>query len=184
VPVAKPTTALLAPVAALIKDLSEVHLRCGDLRLELMPDAWTQTSSLVIETPYPNVASLVDRFTADKSITIDAQSLIAAIDRVLVLVKSERYPLTTLTIEDGSLGLVTDIPDVGKIADVIPVAGDESKFTMLFDPAMLRSAVEASGAQIVHLDYGQQLHPVRLRDDDGYVVLMMPRRNINEGDEQ
>lgn len=179
VPVDRPVTAPLTDVTSLIKNTSEVAMRAGTDRIELMPDAWTQTTCILFAGDYPNVRNLLNRVASTGEVLIHAEALTAALDKMLVLVKSERYPTTTIKIGDGSVYLEMEVPDVGKIADEIEAVGGQNTgepFVITFSPDSLKQALFASGREKVTIKYGPtNLSPIVVEDDNQFMALMMPR---------
>lgn len=179
VPVDRPVTAPLTDIAALIKNTSEVAMRASARHIELMPDGWTQTTCILFDdTPYPNVRNLLNKVASTGQVEIGNELLTAALDKMLVLVKSERTPVTTIKIGDGSLSLEMEVPDVGKILDEIDVVGGEQNdpFVISFSPEALKNALMASGRERVTIKYGPtHLSPILLEDDNDFLALMMPR---------
>lgn len=178
VPVDRPVTAPLSDVAALIKNTSEVAMRAGSQTIELMPDAWTQTTCVLFGADYPKVKNLL-RDNQSGQILVISDVLVQALDKMLVLVKAERYPTTTIKIGDGSMYLEMEVPEVGKIADEIEVVGGEQtgQFIITFSPDCLKQALGASGREKVTIKYGPtNLSPMVVEDDNQFFALMMPRQ--------
>ena len=178
VPVDRPVTAPLSEITSLIKNTSEVAMRAGTHHIELMPDAWTQTTCVLFAEEYPKVRNLLKNNQSGE-IGVVSETLTAALDKMLVLVKAERYPTTTIKIGDGSLYLEMEVPDVGKIADEIEIVGGEKTdpFVITFSPDSLKQALAASGREKVTIKYGPtSLSPMLLTDDNQFLSLMMPRQ--------
>lgn len=179
VPVDRPVTAPLSEIAGLIKNTSEVAMRASHDKIELMPDAWTQTTCVQFAGAYPDIQKvLLEKYKQTGEILVQSEILIAALDKMLVLVKSERYPTTTIKIGDGSMYLEMEVPDVGKIADEIEVIGGETtgQFIITFSPDALKQALAASNREKATIKYGPtNLSPILLVDDNQFTALMMPR---------
>jgi DNA polymerase III sliding clamp (beta) subunit (PCNA family) len=178
VPVDRSVTAPLTDIASLIKNTSEVSMRAGRDRIELMPDSWTQTTCILFAEEYPNVRNLLNKVHSTGEVLVAAEALVAALDKMLVLVKSERMPVTTIKIGDGTLSLEMEVPDVGKILDELEVVGGETgeTFVISFSPDALKNALMASGREKVTIKYGPtHLSPIVVEDDNEFMALMMPR---------
>lgn len=178
VPIDRSVTAPLTDIASLIKNTSEVAMRAGKDRIELMSDSWTQTTCILFADDYPNVRNLLTKFTSTGEVSVATEELVAALDKMLVLVKSERLPVTTIKIGDGTLSLEMEVPDVGKILDEIEVVGGEPNdpFVISFSPEALKNSLMASGREKVTLKYGPtHLSPITVEDDNDFFALMMPR---------
>lgn len=178
VPIDRSVTAPLSDIASLIKNTSEVAMRAGADRIELMPDSWTQTTCVLYADEYPDIKNMMSKYTQTGEILVINEELSAALDKMLVLVKAERYPTTTIKIGDGSMYLEMEVPDVGKIADEIEVVGGETgdPFVITFSPDTLKQALMASGREKVTLKYGpNNMKPMVVSDDNEFLALMMPR---------
>lgn len=179
VPLPSPVTAPLSELSALIKNTSEVALAATDTHLVLMPDAFTQMSSVLYAAEYPKVAAVIARNDYTHSLTVSVESIIAALDRMMILVKVERYPVTTIEIGDGVMRLEMEVPEVGKIDDEIEIVGGSpgEPFRVSFTPHNLIDAMKASGRPAVSFDYGPTpLSQMRVRDDNEFVAVIMPRK--------
>jgi DNA polymerase III sliding clamp (beta) subunit (PCNA family) len=179
IPLDEPVTAPLSEVASLIKNTSEVTMRATKSHVELMPDSWTQTTCILYRDPYPDIKNMMSKYHQTGEILVVGEELTSALDKMLVLVKSERMPTTTIRIGDGSMYLEMEVPDVGKIADEIEVVGGEptDPFVVSFSPNSLKMALGASGREKVTIKYGpNSLSPIVVCDDNQFFALMMPIR--------
>lgn len=179
VPVENPVTAPLAELSALIKNTSEVAVAAVDNKLLLMPDQYTQMSSVIYTDAYPTITPLFEREPYTNSLTVLTERLQAALDRMLILVKSERYPVTTIEIDDGVMRLEMEVPEVGKIDDEVEIDGGSSgePFRVSFTPTSILGALNASGRPKITWDYGPNpLSQMRLRDDNEFAAVIMPRK--------
>lgn len=179
VPVQEPVTAPLAELSALIKNTSHVNVRAIDGKILLMPDPYTQMSSLLYADPYPKIDALFSREQYTNTVVVESSKLQSALDRMLILVKSERMPVTTIEIGDGVMRLEMEVPEVGKIDDEVEAEGGSpgDPFVLSFTPTCLTDALNASGRPKVSIDYGPTaLSQMRLRDDNDFVAVIMPRK--------
>lgn len=180
VPITAPVTAPLYDIAALIKNTGDVSLRAGTNVVEIMPDSWTQTTCTLIAQEYPNIAGLMKNRQTGK-VYVGTEELASVLDQMLVLVKEERYPATTIEIGEGMMKVSMDVPDVGKVLNEIEVTGGtaagEDPFTISFSPQILKNALAASGRPDISILYGPTpLDPMKIEDDNGFVALAMPIR--------
>lgn len=176
VPVQQPITAPLSEVASMMRNTNEVSLSATPTRLLMMPDPYTQTSTVLLAEEFPSMEMHMkyDRYTS--SFEVDAGPLADALDRMLVLVKAERIPVTKLAIAPGALKLEMDALEVGKMADEVEIVGGNQAMEMLFTPQYLRDALQASGDTKVTIEYGPgPLDRVRLTDRNGFTCIIMPR---------
>lgn len=173
-----PITAPLSELSALIKNTSEVNIRATDTKLYLMPDPYTQMSSVLYADKYPSINAIFDREQYTHTLSVNVEALKAALDRMLILVKSERFPVTTIEIAEGVMRLVMEVVEVGRIADEVEIeGGSETPFQVSFTPGNLIGALDASGRPRVIIDYGPTpMSQIRLRDDSDFVAVIMPRK--------
>ena len=179
VPLTEPVTAPLSELSSLIKNTSDVALAATDTHLMLMPDEFTQMSSVLYAAEYPKVETVMNREQYTHTLTVAVEHIIAALERMLILVKVERYPVTTIEIGDGVMRLEMEVPEVGKIDDEIEISGGttgDTAFRVAFTPDNLIDAMKASGRPRITFDYGPTpLSQMRIRDDSDYVAIIMPR---------
>lgn len=180
VPLAAPITAPLAELSALIKNTSEVALRATDTHLMLMPDPHTQMSSVLYADGYPNIRAIVERDQYTLHFDVDVAALTSALERMLILVKVERYPTTTIEVDDGVMRLEMEVDQVGKIDDEVEIVGGvpagTDPFRITFTPTAVLSALQASGRPKVTFSLGPTpLSQVRIKDDNDFVAITMPR---------
>lgn len=171
-------TAPLTDIAALLKNTSEVHMRASKNHLELMTDAYTQTTSILYRQEYPPVKRLLSQFKFPHTFMVGVGPLKAALELMLVLVKAERFPKTTLHIGKNKMKLEMEVPQVGKIADEIEIeGGSDELYVTTFSPESLLAAINASGYSKVSMDYGPdpKNSPLRVHDLDGYEAYLAPR---------
>lgn len=179
-----PATVPLASLATLLKGASDVQLRVADKSLQIALDAETQATSRLIEGEYPNV----DRVLRDDfmgSVQVNKESFLEALNRMLVLVRTERMPAMQVTFDGtGLLKMLTfdmEVDQVGRMQDSVDVSGDwEDKFSLKIQPQMLVNAVEHSRATTVTIAFGNadpdkaKKVPVQVKDDQGYNCHIMP----------
>lgn len=175
VPVSEPITAPLWELAAVIRNTQEVAIGADENRVLLMPDDYTQATSVLLKGDYANFEPLlVDK--TEHELTVPCEALSTVLDRTLVLAKEERETSTNITFGDGCV-TVDMQSEIGKVVDELEIEGGHTgePLKMRFDAEMLRKAIDASGRPRLKIRYGPHaLAPVRITDDDGFFVLMMP----------
>lgn len=176
VPVDDPVTAPLRALAGVLRNVEDVKLRVTDRRLEMMPDDDTQLTARVYQEPYPTVRSRmpVDKITNE--LTFDREACLEALQRMVVLVKGERYPYVRLTIKSKSIGLYMNLDEVGEMDDVIDVVGGPAEELVIeFDPNNLMSVLTASAQGRMTLGTcGDAKLPGHFTDDTGLDVWLAP----------
>lgn len=179
-----PATVPLQSLATILKSATDVKLRVADRALHIALDAESQATSRLIEGEYPNV----DRVLRDDflgTITVNKESFLDALNRMLVLVRTERMPAMQVTFDaTGLISMLTfdmEVDQVGRMQDSVDVSGPwEDKFSLKIQPQMLVNAVEHSRATTVNISFGNadpdkaKKVPLRVTDDDGYNCHIMP----------
>lgn len=175
VPVEEPITASLAQLSDVLKNAEEVSLRAEDARLLVSPDRDTETTTTIYKAPYPNVRGLMRTDFSDV-VTIGRAALDTAINRMMVLVKGDRYPTIKLGFSNGSIGIVAEDPEVGRMQDEIEcVGGPANTLVVSFTPQALMGAVNGSGADRIELGIGPtNMKAVGVTAGD-YKAVVMPK---------
>lgn len=179
-----PATVPLSSLATLLKSATDVRLRVAEKSLQIGLDAETQATARLIEGQYPNIDNVMrDDFMG--SVFVHKQSFLDALNRMLVLIRTERMPSMQVTFDGtGLVKMVTfdmEVEQVGRMQDSIDVSGDwEDQFSIIIKPQMLVDAVEHSRADHVTIAFGNEdpararKVPVRVTDDRGYNCHIMP----------
>lgn len=169
---------ILAPIMKMNTDAS---LRAQERRLLMKPNDATEITSVIYDAEYPPL----DRVTGtvyDAAVTVDKEVLRNAIMRMLILVKSERYPSMTLTIERGKIKIYMNVPDVGDMEDEIEVAGggDHDAHTILYTPMNFVDGLTNAPGPLVNYEYATDnaLLPTKFSVQD-YECWIVPRRNMD-----
>lgn len=181
VPVDDPITVPLRTVAPLFKNVGAMGMRAADGRLQLMPDQDTQITSLILEQEYPNVGG-IKRTTFGGSFNVAQEALIEAVNAMLVLCKSERYPALDVLVHADHLELLMDVPEVGKMEDAVPCSnGPTDPWDFRITPQRLMDAVSHSRKPVVTVNYGpDNKMPLNVKDDDSYDCWVMPLRRVEK----
>ncbi len=180
VPIETPITAPLTVLASVMKNTEEVKLRADARRLYLMTDQDTQCTSVLYMQPYPNVDGLVHLMdTADKTCRINGEAFRTIVNRMLVLCKTERYPLVSLRFKRDSVMIKMDVPDLGRVDDELEISYDsDEQFDIHFTPGPLMTAMDVCAAKQAVWNFGPtNLKPLAISDGTGYRTIMMPRRD-------
>lgn len=176
VPLESPVTAPLTAVSGLLRTAVDVTLRATDKRLEIMPDPHTQLTSLLYADPYPDTSKILTREIFTGQVTVPTEPLLAALNRMMVLVRGERLPRLRLKF-NGDLNLDMDVEEVGRMIDKIETSSSEGpEFEIEVTPSSILDALTASGRSVMKIDYGPTpASPLRFKDDNGLLALIMPR---------
>jgi DNA polymerase III sliding clamp (beta) subunit (PCNA family) len=179
VPVTEPITVPLEVIGPILRNLSDAQIEATEHRLHLMPDSHTQITSGIFSVAYPNVKALMDRPLPD-TLTVDRDLLVAAMQRMLVLCKGERYPLTRLTVGDGQIEVHMNVVEVGEMDDTLSVTegASHAKFAINFTPQnLVDGLLNASVAKVtIAYDHANEHLPFHIADGNGYDSWIVPRR--------
>ena len=170
VPVAEPITSPLRALTALLRDYTDVNLRATEDRLEIMPDAATQLTALVFQQPYPNLSAAMESISEkiDATVSIDREQLLKTIDRMMVLVKGERYPELYLAFENDHIDMHMDVEQIGDVDEVLAITGDQVSRKVVVNPQNLRAVASYGGdtLQVGLTDDAKK--PMHFTDDAGF----------------
>lgn len=174
-PVARPITAPLQVVQSVVKDYPEIRVRVG-ARLELSPDPDVQLELGLYEGAYPAIEGFLEA-VLPYSFAIAKGPVLEAIDRLLVIVEGERYPVLKVEFEaEGLLRLTMDDPDRGRLIEEIAVPAVDA-FTFFVTPLSLRWLLSSTRQPEVWFHHSADpFGQYRITDDLGFVAAAMPRR--------
>lgn len=180
VPVDSPITVSLDRVAGLLKSATDVRLRADETRLWLHLDAETQASSTLITLPYPNVLGIMrDTFTG--SATFSKTEFIETLQRLLVLIQSDKSPTLTVTMNGPLSRMVLDVAlDAERMQDVIDIKTDfAGEWTFKLTPTYIANAVGGCRADQVTMFFGDPTNDpkktIAVEDGAGYHCTIMPK---------
>lgn len=175
VPVDSAITVPLSVVGPLLRNVGPVQMRVLESRLELMIDADTQITCNIFAQPYPDVKKIT-RSDFAGTFKVGKDSIIEAINRMLVLVRGERYPKLRVQVDSGELNLSMEVSEVGRMDDTIPIEGG-SPFVIWITPQRLIQALDGARQAEVTVSYGpKDTIPLNIKDDAGYSAWVMPHQ--------
>jgi DNA polymerase III sliding clamp (beta) subunit (PCNA family) len=184
VEIAGPTTVPLASLATILKNATDVKIRSVEKALQIGLDAETQATTRLIEGSYPQVDKVM-REDFVGSVTVGKQAFLDALNRMLVLVRTDRMPAIELLFDGtGIVKMLTfdmEVDQVGRMQDTIDVSGDwDGECALHVKPQMLVDAVSHSRDDTVVIAFGHEDQfkskklPIRVADSRGYVCYVMP----------
>lgn len=179
VPVDEPIVVPLFTLSGAMKNTAEVQMRAAERRLYLMTDEDTQLSTVIFEGDYPDLTRHWEMVGAyEHHATIHVQGLVEVLQRMMVLCKSDRYPLVKLTIHRNVLRVEMDVPDQGAIDDELDIMGGahDEPFVIWFTPTILTAALAVTKVPQVSLGYATSIRPIVINDGSGYECIAMPRQ--------
>lgn len=180
VPAESPFSAPLTTLATVLRNVDDVKLRVTDSRIEIMTDVDTQLTASLYAEPYPDARQAISRIVLDHELVFSREQLMDALQRMLVLVKGERYPRIDLTFHADRLDLKMILPEVGEMEDVVDVTGGpDEPFEILFSPTNLLGVVTNAMRETLHLHFAPDAHkPVKFTDESGFVAWLMPMERV------
>jgi DNA polymerase III sliding clamp (beta) subunit (PCNA family) len=187
VPVDEPITVPLSVLTDVAKNAADARLAVVDNgsgpSLHVMPTDHAQVTATIYDIPYPDVQGRFDLFKThhDQSFKVNRELLMKAINRMLVLVKSERYPRMKLTIGQKRLHILINVEDVGEMEDEVSVleGADHPDCVITFTPNYFLDGMSHAGTQDVTMHYvanDKNEVPVLFDDGKGYNSWIVPRR--------
>jgi DNA polymerase III sliding clamp (beta) subunit (PCNA family) len=192
VPIEKPVTVPLWTIAQLLKQASDVNLRATIRNLELMLDAETQATALLInaDQPYPAYQRLMR--TPEEcfgTMIVNKTEFKEALSRQMSLVSTEKQPRLQMEWSgDGMFKEVildVNVPQVGRFRESVMALEREendafdSKFRQIYKPNAVVQAVEMARGDLLFMSFGgtdaaSDKKPLRLSDVSGYECYIMP----------
>lgn len=185
VPVSTPITVPLDVIAPIMRNLTDAKVRATDKHFEIMPDSHTQITATIFGVTYPDLGPFTAAVPA-RTMKLDRDLLVDAIQRMLVLAKGERYPVSRLTVGNGAIEVHMTVPDVGEMEDTVSVAegADHDPYTIYFTPQNLVEGLNhaANPKVTVGYDPANPRSPFRVDDEAGYKSWIVPRRMTSTGE--
>lgn len=171
-----PFSVPLGSLVNVMRNADDVKLRVTDRRLEIMPDPDIQLTASLYAEPYPDVRRLTAGIVLEHELTFSREQLLDALQRMLVLVKTERYPKVTCSFHKDTLEMKMVLPEVGETEDEIDVTdGPETPFQIFFNPTNLLGVVQNAARESLHLHFEPNAaKPVKFTDESGFTAWLMP----------
>ena len=182
VPLDAPITVPLGTIAPLLRNTSEVRIGSDGSRLMMMTDEFTQATSVIYGSDFPNIIAVIGAAVKGQSFTctLPIGALEKALDRVLVLVSSDRYPVIKMTFKPDGIGIDLDAQTTGQVRDEIevPVEMEEDELVIWMNPAFVREAMGHATGELKIKGGPTGMNPVEFSDDTGYQCFVMPRAEM------
>lgn len=179
-----PITAPLNVLRPILKNLSDARVGARDSKLLLMPDEFTQITSVIFPENWPDIQkNVVDKLQHNASLVVDRERFRDAVNAMMVLCKTDRYPRVRLTIGGSRIHIHMDVPDVGEMSDEIEVNGAEhDDVTIHFTPTYLTNALDAtqSSEVVFAYDTNNTLSLGHISDETDYNAWFTSRRETDK----
>lgn len=179
VPVEKPITAPLDIVSSILNPGAEIRMGSEGNFLLLMPDDYTYIKSIIFQAPYPSREKVDSMLPSTYKFTVEApkDQFIEKLQRMMVLVKTERYPTASITFTNDSIELFMKVEERGEIEEVIESIEFDDHFIFDITPTNLVEGLAAANAEYVSIGLGPDPNlPVYVQDGKGYQAWIMPRK--------
>jgi DNA polymerase III sliding clamp (beta) subunit (PCNA family) len=179
VPVVEPITVPLDVLAPVLKNVVDARIEAQERRLHMMPDDYTQITATIFDADYLPWERITE-MEVPQELTLTREEFREAIASMLVLVKTERYPLVRFIIGEGKIAIGMYVEGVGQIDDEIEVAGaDHEPYEIHFTPQNVTEALAHAFSDTLTLSYntGNPTSLVKFYDaKDDYEAWVVPRR--------
>jgi DNA polymerase III sliding clamp (beta) subunit (PCNA family) len=170
VPVAEPITVPLGTIAPTLRNLVDARLAATERRLLLMPNEYTQVTAVIYDNKYPDTKN-IEALPYTEVMELPRELFKDAIQAMMNLCKSERYPRVCLTIGDGLVQIDMDVPGVGEMTDEVEAlkGAEHEPVQLYFTPTFITDVLGAVSSNTIEFHY------------DPSKPLAMPK--INDGTE-
>ncbi|MEO4055376.1 DNA polymerase III subunit beta [Solibacillus sp. CAU 1738] len=135
--------------------------------------------SRLLEGNYPDTSRLIPE-DYKTNVTINGKSLLQAIDRASLLAREDRNNVVRFeTLEDNTVEISSNSPEIGKVEEQIPVEALEGESLKIsFSAKYMMEALKAIDGQDVLIQFTGAMRPFILRSihDDAILQLILPVR--------
>lgn len=184
-PLYKPVTVPAGIFTPLMKSLGDVRLGIQDNMLLIQPDDSVQIKAVIFGNAYPNIPSVLKR-NETGSVTFKKALLLEIIDRAMVMAARDRLPLLKMFVGQEEIAVMMTDKEIGLLGDVIEVPGHamHDRMTICFTPDNLTGAINNAPSDEITMYYhlGEPNKPVRIDGGSGYESLIMPRKEMSDGE--
>lgn len=175
-------------VSTLLKQSGPVSIGTTDTQLLVMPDPSVQIRTSLYGEPY-KVAG-VNRIAGlehEGKLDVSKTALLDLLNRAMVLIDRERFPLIDLFIGKGEVAVHVIDQESGDLGERMEVAGaPHARINYIFTPQLLIDAIDKSPGERVYLHYSLDDPKMIVRVSNGgdYNAWVIPRRNRPTAAEQ
>lgn len=184
-PLYKPVTIPTGIFTPLMKSLGDVRIGITENQLLVQPDEATQIRAVIYGHEYPPVAKLIKR-NEPNHVTFRKTGLLEMIDRASVFAMRDRTPLLKMFIGLQEIAVMMSDKELGLLGDVLEVPGyaDHDRALICFNPDNLTGSLNNAPNDEITFWYDPAfpLKPVRIDGGSGYEALVMPRKEVSEGE--
>lgn len=130
--------------------------------------------SKLIEGTYPNYKQVIPQ-QCDERITIERESLLAALRRVALLT-TDRSNAARLTFTKNKLTVAMNTPDVGEARETIPVKYVGKEMSLTFNPEYMIDPLKNLSNDEIFMEFTDELSPGLVKCDFPFLYVLMPMR--------
>lgn len=132
-----------------------------------------QIYSKLVDDKYPNYEQVIPT-SCEKTIDVDRQMLVTAIERVSVM--SNELHSTKLRFENNLLVVSSAASEIGEAKDEVPVKFDGESIEIMFNPTYLLEALKAIDDDEVKICLNNGHSPAVIKCSVPFIYVIMPLR--------
>lgn len=132
-----------------------------------------QIYSKLVDDTYPNYTQVIPT-SCEKTIDVDRQLLVTAIERVSVM--SNELHSTKLRFADNLLVVSSAANDIGEAKDEVPIKFDGEEIEIMFNPTYLLEALKAIDDDDVKICLNNGHSPAVIKCSVPFIYVIMPLR--------
>lgn len=138
--------------------------------------ATTKLSSRLLEGKFPDYTKVVPTET-NLDVEIDKEELLAAMRQIMVMAEPPSFQVK-MQIENDTLTLVANTPDVGKADIQLPINSTGEELIIAFNATYLTDVLNSLNCQTVKMQFVNPDRPILVKDtsDPDFVALIMPMK--------
>jgi DNA polymerase III subunit beta len=136
----------------------------------------TAISIKLIEAQFPPFEQVIPK-ESERKVPVDRLALLEGLKRISIM-SSDKTQGVKVALEQGTLRISSDNPDLGEAREELEVKFDQSPVTIGFNARYLIDLLSQMGTEKVRLELNGELDPGVLRpvDGDDYLGVVMPMR--------
>jgi len=150
-----------------------LKVRVGEQQIAFAVGPYTLVSRL-IEGQFPNYARVIPE-TAERTITVDREDLLAAIKRAAIVARAEASKLA-FRAQEGMLTITAESGDVGRAHEELPATVEGEEIEIAFNAEYLTDVLSVMDCEAVVWQLTEPLSSGLLKpaDDPDYLYVVMP----------
>jgi DNA polymerase-3 subunit beta len=164
-------------VSELIKNMSvegEMTIRLSQAKV-MFETADTAITTKLVEGTYPNFRQVIPN-GFNCSVKIPRVKFSEALNRVATVV-SESNSAVRMSLEKDSLLISAQSQEYGEASEPVDVLFDGEPMVIAFNPDFFNDPLKYLTCDQLELKYNDELSPVELTGDEGFIYIIMPMRN-------